>query len=205
MVQFGEHLGFRLEALARVCIDQGARGKNLEGNEPVQALVVSTINDAHPAGADPVHDAIMSQYFPSQRVATHVAGMVVCALGQVNSAARAEWRGRISAGEASFCRVAALPEWGVGPACFGLIPRAEMAAVGLLDAGESLHVAGQRTIPALQLPVGSLGGGQSGEESIQKTLSGERIKGHRRISCREPGGARTGLEHRTAGARNAVL
>ena len=64
--------------------------KNLEGNEPVQAFVVGTIDDAHSTGADAFHNAIMPQYFPSQRVATHVAEMVVCAVGQVNSVPEAK-------------------------------------------------------------------------------------------------------------------
>ena len=59
MVQPGKDLCFQLEVSAGVGIDQGAGRKNFQSNEPIQALVVSTIDDAHSAGTDPFHDTIM--------------------------------------------------------------------------------------------------------------------------------------------------
>jgi hypothetical protein len=79
-----------------------------------------------------------------------------------------------------------------------------MAAICHFNSGKSLQVTGQGVVAALQLAVGGFGGGETGEESIQRPCpeSGSRLWLRPLPQTRR---VPTGFEHRTAGRCDAVL
>jgi hypothetical protein len=61
VVQFGECHGFYVQKLSRVFMEDGSLVENLNGDFPVEVLVLGAIHFTHATGTDLFEDAVVAE------------------------------------------------------------------------------------------------------------------------------------------------